>query len=452
MSAAAHPPLQASRVRGAAQRVLVALWVGVVPALLAALVIRYLVPATGAGLRGVVSHVLGHRFALYGWAALFLLFSALTRYWRRYLPGGRYVSVLPADVVPEEKDPRRLAEWADAATLYETLRSQGSGRRRARSLDRESMAVIDDRLRELRAALQAGDWPRARDARGALETAAAPALAWRRRRSVVAMVATIGAVGIAALAFRARVAEPYHVLGPSMLPTLEPDDFVAGVKVGYAGTPGRLPSRSDVVVFRSSAIATTLGSGPLPHVLVKRVVGLPGDRISVRGNVPIINGWRVPSCSAGEYAYVIPDASGGLLHGRLVVEFLGDRSYLTVHAAGAPALDEYVVKPGEVFVLGDNRGNSTDSRAFDHGHGGGVPLGAIEARAQWFLTGSHGDGDTDWSRMLHPIDTMQARLRLEGMDTRALEEGISSCLSQRPSTTQPPPPSQVASAAPEARP
>jgi signal peptidase I len=343
-------------VRVWARRALLVLCVGVLPALLASLVVRYLVPPAGTGLRGVVC-VLGHRFAPYLWAALFLLFSAIARYWRRVLEGAR-----------------------------------------------------------------------------------APAPASQRRREALAGFATVAAAATAAFALRARVAEPYRVLGPSMLPTLEPDDLVAGNKLAYAMPPSRPPGRGDVVVFRSSAIAPTGGGAPLPDVLVKRVVGLPGDRIRMRGNVPVINGWAVPTCAAGEYVYVLPDASGNMLHGKLVVEFLEDRSYLTVHAAGAPPMEEYVVKPGEVFVLGDNRSGSVDSRAYDRGRGGGVPSGAIEARAQWFLTGTHRDGESDWGRLLHPIDSMQARLRLEGLDTRALEQGISRCLSERPSVTRPPPP------------
>jgi signal peptidase I len=295
---------------------------------------------------------LGHRFAPYLWAALFLLFSAIARYWRRVLEG-----------------------------------APGS----------------------------------------------------RGRREALVGLATVAGAAAATFALRARVTEPYRVSGPSMLPTLEPDDLVAGNKLAYTMAPSRPPGRGDVVVFRSSAIAATGGTAPLPEVLVKRVVGLPGDRIRMRGNVPVINGWAVPTCAAGEYVYVLPDASGNMVHGPLFVEFLEDRAYLTVHAGGAPPLEEYVVKPGEVFVLGDNRGSSVDSRAFDRGRGGGVPFGAIEARAQWFLTGTHRDGESDWGRLLRPIDTMQARLRLEGLDTRALEDGIARCLSERPSVTRPPP-------------
>jgi signal peptidase I len=431
------PALRESLVQELARRALVALWVGIVPALLAGVALRYLVPPVGTGVRGVVS-LFGHRFPLYGWAALFLLFSALARYWRLRVPGGRYACALPAHLAPAEKDARRLAGWADAATLYEAMRSPAAQRKLSALVDAEKASKAAAALRALRDALLAGDWPRLLDARRALEEAAAPLLSWRRRRGQIAWAATIVGAAAAALVVRARVAEPYYVLSPSMLPTLAPADVVAGAKLGYPLTAGRLPARGDVVVFRSAGVAPPLSAVALPEVLVKRVVGLPGDRIRMRGNTPVINGWPVPTCRAGEYVYVMPDASGAMLHGQLVVEFLGDRPYLTVHAAGAAPLEEYVVKPGEVFVLGDNRSNSMDSRAYDRGHGGGVPLGAIDGRAAWFVVGSRRNGETDWGRFLRPIDTMQARLRLEGLDAKTLEEGIARCLSHPPDVTQPP--------------
>jgi signal peptidase I len=257
--------------------------------------------------------------------------------------------------------------------------------------------------------------------------------------SAVRLGASVLAAVCAALLVRAYVVQPYRVLSASMLPTFEPDDLVAGRRPGPSIGVRPPPRRGDVVVFRSAALPAAAGTA-WPEVLVKRVVGLPGDVVSMRGGAPIINGWPVPSCDAGEYVYVLPDVGGHAVHGRLRVEFLDDRAYLTVHTPGAAFDGSYRVKAGEAFVLGDNRGNSLDSRAYDGGRGGGVPLTAMDARVDWFLAGTYRSGDTDLGRFLRPVDTLQTHLRLEGVATGELEDAVVRCLRNRPAETHPPPP------------
>ncbi len=417
------------------QRGLVVLWLGIIPALLTGLVLRFLVPWRGEGLLGVAA-MLGRQYSPYLAAALFLLFGALVRYWRYDWPGARYTLNLPPGVASGERARERLAEWAGDTAIYEWLRSRRT--RLYRTLDREKRIEVERRLGELRAGLETRDIERTRTARAALEAIAAALLVRYRRRRFLTTVLTVPAVAFAVLAVRAGIAEPYRVLSTSMLPTLEPGDRILGNKLAVAWESDRVPRRGDTVVFRASALSLGAESAHVPDVLVKRVIGLPGDRITMRGSVPVINDWLVPTCDAGDYLYLLPDASGNALRGRVYVEFLDDRAYLTVHSIQAAFPEPYRVKPGEVFVLGDDRSNSLDSRAYNDGHGGGVPLQALQARAQWFLVGTHRSGDADWGRWFAPIDRLQARLRLEGLDTGMLQSGILRCLQSRPTQTHPP--------------
>lgn len=436
---------------GAAERLgqglLVALWVGVVPALAAGVVVRYFVPTVGVGLPGFVAS-LGRQHGLYFFLVLFLLFSGLARYWRYHLPGGRYASSsLPAHLVPDERDPEVLEAWAGVASFYD----RASSRWLRLLIDRRGSKGEGEDLRrllgELRAAIESGDRARANDARERIERVAAPALSLQRWLEAGALVVGLAVAIGATLLVRARVAQPYRVVSASMLPTLEPDDRIAGNKIAYAFRPGHLPHRGDAIIFRSALVPFSGDRSLIPEELVKRVIGLPGDRVSLRASVPVINGWPVPSCDAGEYVYVMPDTSGAAVHGRLTVEFLDDAAYLVVQPRDTPGSAEYTVAAGEVYVLGDNRGNSLDSRSYNAGRGGGVPLRAIEARAQWFLAGTHRSGDLDLGRLLRPVDTLQGRLRLEGLDVNPVEAGVARCLANRPSATTPPPPSSQAQTA-----
>ena len=412
-------PLPSDRRREVVQRASRAFGVAVLPAALAALAVRYLVPMTGSGLRGVVA-VVGQRYTLLFGIALYFAFSGVARYWR-----GRLAA--PRDA------------WLRDAVLFEQLRRARLRGELGSAGDDVRAGELDARLVELRGALETRDPRRVEQARGRVESLAAPFLERRRRREMLSFVAlVVGAVALS-YGFRSLVARPYRVLSASMLPTLEPADLVAARVRPYPS--GGLPRRGDVVVFRADAVALGPNGPGLADVLVKRVIGLPGDRIEMHGDTPVINGWVVPSCDAGEYFYALPTFGDPGLNGRLHVEFLDGRVYLAVYAVGGPPFEgPYVVKPGEVFVLGDNRANSLDSRAYNANRGGGVPLDAVEARAVWFLTGTHRSGDTDFGRLLKSIDALQTRLRIESLDTRALDEGIARCLKDPPRDTRPPSP------------
>jgi signal peptidase I len=260
-----------------------------------------------------------------------------------------------------------------------------------------------------------------------------PRAAKREGRRALSSVVAVALAAVAAVLTRQWLAGTYGVLGASMLPTLEPGDLVAGSRAAYgfrwarSTPPSRSPSRGDIVVFDAPNGVAAEGR------LVKRVIGLPGDHITMDGSHPVINGWEVPSCDAGPYLNAFTD---GALAGRLDVEFLEDRAYLALYVPGAASWEgSYDVKPGEVFVLGDNRTNSSDSRAWNGGQGGGLALEAIEARVGFWLTGVDRDERTDLSHFLKPVEL---DVRLEGFDTSILRDGIKRCLAERPANTRPP--------------
>jgi signal peptidase I len=237
-----------------------------------------------------------------------------------------------------------------------------------------------------------------------------PPPAGEGRRGIGAGVVVAVAAAVVAWSLRAFVFGVYQVTSASMLPTLAPGDLVLGEKLA------RLPARGDVVVVRG---------------LVKRVIGLPGDRVAMQGETPVIDDRPADSCDAGEYVEVL-GGEGGVVHGRLRVERLDGAEYLTVHSGGARFDATYTVGPDEVFVLGDDRGQSVDSRSWNGGRGAGVPIAAIDAKVVRFLVGRRRSGDADWSRWLRPLADLERRVRVEGVETAALDDGIARCADARP--------------------
>jgi signal peptidase I len=198
-----------------------------------------------------------------------------------------------------------------------------------------------------------------------------------------------------AVAARYFVVEAFKIPAGSMMPTLVVGDHLFVDKTRKGG-------RGEVIVF------------PFPEHpeqdFVKRIVGLPGERLEFHDGHPRINGVDVPKCRVGTYAYDEEDAPSTHVEGDVYVEVLDGHPYLAFYEqSGFTSGDQgpYVVQPGEVFVLGDNRNRSHDSRMWNGGVGGGVPASSVRGVpiAVWLSVNDRG---VDWSRFGHAIDDLRA--------------------------------------------
>lgn len=143
------------------------------------------------------------------------------------------------------------------------------------------------------------------------------------------------AAALVIVALRLFVFEPFRIPSDSMAPTLRPGDRVLVDKRAYRGAG---PRRGDLAVFRAPRTG---------EILLKRVVAIGGDTVGIEDGVLVVDGRRPRE------PYADPEAIDSVYFGPVRV------------------------RPGTVFVLGDNRASSEDSRAF-----GAVPTGRLIGRVR----------------------------------------------------------------------
>jgi len=214
-------------------------------------------------------------------------------------------------------------------------------------------------------------------------------------------VKTVVYAGLIAIGIRTIAFEPFNIPSGSMIPTLLVGDylFVSKFSYGYSrySMPfgpnlfsgrvlGRLPERGDVAVFK-------LPRDPSQDY-IKRIVGLPGDRIEVRRGILHINGEPVKRESLGPF---IADGDGPRMTVRLYRETLPENgpAHLIVEQGDDLSLDntrEVRVPAGHVFAMGDNRDNSLDSRV--QSAVGFIPIENLVGRAEFIFFSV--DGSAEW--------------------------------------------------------
>jgi signal peptidase I len=208
--------------------------------------------------------------------------------------------------------------------------------------------------------------------------------------------------------------QPFNIPSGSMLPTLLVGDylFVSKFSYGYSrfSIPfgldifsGRIfsdePDRGDVAVFRHP-----------PHNkvdFIKRIVGIPGDKIMLVGGILHVNGLSVKKIE-------IKDETSSVYEGqkRQITEYMetlpNGVSYRVRESLGNTGpydnTPEYIVPKGHYFALGDNRDNSNDSRSWGY-----IPAQNLIGRAEFIFFST--DGSAGWFRpWLWPSSTRFSRI------------------------------------------
>ncbi len=224
---------------------------------------------------------------------------------------------------------------------------------------------------------------------------------------------------IAVLAFRTLVFSPFSIPSESMLPRLMNGDYLLAAKWPYGISrhslpfdlplpEGRLlanpPERGDIVIFKHPIDGRDY---------IKRVIGLPGDTVSVVGGQVVLGGTPVPRVAVADALIVQSPNTGCEWGGELVQRddggaacrytafretLPGGKSYTVLDFGMTPGdgFAPKTVPEGMMFVMGDNRDNSRDSR-FDAAEGdavGLVPQDLLVGRASIIVWST--DGSADW--------------------------------------------------------
>jgi signal peptidase I len=228
---------------------------------------------------------------------------------------------------------------------------------------------------------------------------------------------TVIYAGLIAIVIRTFLFQPFNIPSASMEATLLVGDYLFVEKFAYGysrytfpfgGWPfgdsmhgrylARAPQRGDVVVFKFPGDNST--------DYIKRLIGLPGDRIQMRDGVLYLNGNAVPKQRVEDYVETIDGEPHHVSQYRETLP--GGVSYLTLDRDPEGALDNtevFIVPANHYFMMGDNRDNSNDSRM----EVGYVPAENLEGKAE-FRFFSIDDSVPVWQVWRWPLAIRYTRL------------------------------------------
>jgi signal peptidase I len=284
-------------------------------------------------------------------------------------------------------------------------------RRNRSRIPESATAEVERAIAGVEEALQRPEGMPAVQARHALDAALDKHLAFARKGAVREYTESIGGAILVALLLRAFVFEPFHIPSGSMIPTLLVGDFIFVNKMSYGlripfTDPAhvhklweRPPQRGDVVVFINPQH---------PDVdYVKRVVGLPGDHVDIRDNVLYVNGVEQKRIERGEYTYKdhseYTDTDIEVVAREYIEDLDGHEHPILVRKDSVfQRSGSFVVEEGRVFMMGDNRDNSADSRV--EGGIGQIPFSYIKGRASIIWISFGGRMGIRFDRMFRSVN------------------------------------------------
>ncbi|MBU8897038.1 signal peptidase I [Corallococcus sp. H22C18031201] len=304
------------------------------------------------------------------------------------------------NVSPKEKAIRQLRH--DARELIaedERILARVQGKVPAQASER----ITEQALRVETASME-GDVARLQAEVKTLEALTAEHLGAYRKQSAWDFIGGFAKALLIALVIRTVIVEPYRIPSGSMLPTLQIGDqvfvnkFIYGVRIPFLNVvPFRIvraPARGDVIVFNNPVDES--------KDFIKRVIGVPGDTVEIVDGVVVINGQPQPrQLVSTDYVVHNWNEQGGEWFDEEEVLYREDLAGVE-HATLQNAVQQpskaregpFVVPADHVFVMGDNRNNSLDSR---YGLGGPirvayVPFGHIKGKAMvvWLSLGYGG--------------------------------------------------------------
>ena len=233
----------------------------------------------------------------------------------------------------------------------------------------------------------------------------------RKAESVNELIKTVVYAVLIAVVIRTFTFQPYNIPSGSMIPTLLVGDYLFASKFAYGYSEfsfpvdlpvfsGRIlsspPARGDVVIFKLPTDGST--------DFIKRVIGLPGDKIQVTHGQLSINGSPVKREQMPDYV----DEDGPHRRFMETLPTSGVKHMILQDGDDGP-LDNtqvYEVPPDHYFCMGDNRTNSSDSRVLTHV--GYVPFVNIEAKADIIFFSLNGEAHF-WEFWKWPHDLRPSR-------------------------------------------